>query len=258
MNRLKDNVPNLGEFLVLLAISETYSWDDLKFAFLCECFDRNVRWVLKKYPQLVEIGALSVPEEERILKTFDASIVSLRLIMFQVYFMQTYAKPKGKTIPEIEAYYDRHFGKPSNYDKERLQKECFAILKTVKNFDDFFLRVGYEKPPTQEYLARWLTRSLMFSSRKRYHSYRFVVNALEKIYAKKRAEQDRRLHLYEQWDQDIEEDVDTYVEWAKYLLGIKPGNISLASFWPAEEQEQEINVEDQVKDNDEAKSAEES
>lgn len=42
-------VPALGEFLPLLLISDK-TWKDVQEAYLKENFDRNVQWIIKKFP----------------------------------------------------------------------------------------------------------------------------------------------------------------------------------------------------------------
>mmetsp|Transcript_25871 Transcript_25871/g.65218 ORF Transcript_25871/g.65218 Transcript_25871/m.65218 type:complete len:463 (-) Transcript_25871:534-1922(-) len=83
--RSKKHTPNLGEFLCLLAVSERYEWDDLSSVTLRETLDRNAGWTLDPYPKLACFGC---PPDYRLEKTFLASIVSIRLLTFNVWFLR--------------------------------------------------------------------------------------------------------------------------------------------------------------------------
>ncbi|CAD7944601.1 unnamed protein product [Amoebophrya sp. A120] len=83
--RTKKFVPNLGEFLCLLSVSEKYSWDDVAAIVLRETLDRNAGWTLGPYPKL---ATSSCSEPFRLEKTFLASIVSIRLLVFNVWFLR--------------------------------------------------------------------------------------------------------------------------------------------------------------------------
>ncbi|CAE7949736.1 ubc14 [Symbiodinium sp. KB8] len=83
--RTKQSCPNLGEFLCLLAVSKKYTWDDVSAAVLKETLDRNASWALDKYPSLAGFGT---SPENRLERTFKASIVSIRLLCFNVWFLR--------------------------------------------------------------------------------------------------------------------------------------------------------------------------
>jgi len=62
-----------------------------------EVFDRNVLWVCRETPSLANTNLDTFDEGgvawERLHKSFKASVVSLRLLMFHVHFLETVAKP---------------------------------------------------------------------------------------------------------------------------------------------------------------------
>merc|ERR1712093_824503 len=83
--RAKKACPNIGEFLCLLAVSRKYTWDDVSTAILKETLDRNASWAIDKFPVLAKPG---INAEVRLEKTFRASIVSIRLLCFNVWFLR--------------------------------------------------------------------------------------------------------------------------------------------------------------------------
>ncbi|KAJ3027331.1 hypothetical protein HDV00_011261, partial [Rhizophlyctis rosea] len=88
--RQKDNVPDLGEFLVLLALVPGLTWEDLKEAVLKELLARNVVWYCKERPYLAWVEDRGAEcDEVRCKETFEGSKTSLRLLMFQVYFLRS-------------------------------------------------------------------------------------------------------------------------------------------------------------------------
>lgn len=64
--------------------------------YLSENFDRNALWTIKKYPALADVSNSSTYDVQRMLKTFDATQVSMKLLMFHVYFFTNVARPEGK------------------------------------------------------------------------------------------------------------------------------------------------------------------
>jgi len=65
--RMKRVCPNLGEWLACLACS-SYSWKQVAVAAITEVFDRNVKWTVMEYPELVnlrELQDMEALEEEK-------------------------------------------------------------------------------------------------------------------------------------------------------------------------------------------------
>ncbi|KAJ3186029.1 hypothetical protein HDU85_000943 [Gaertneriomyces sp. JEL0708] len=85
--RSKETIPDLGEFLILLALTPTISWATVAKPFIEEMLARNVVWVLSKKPHLAFIET-STKSPLRMKDTFEASRTSLRLLMFQVAFLR--------------------------------------------------------------------------------------------------------------------------------------------------------------------------
>merc|ERR1719331_701835 len=76
--RHKDAVPNLGEFLAYLAVSDKYSWGQLCVPFLEEVFDRHALWQMKANPELAFIDRdTALVDAKRMKQCFAANQVSL-------------------------------------------------------------------------------------------------------------------------------------------------------------------------------------
>jgi len=163
----KRAVPALGEWLPLLSVSKFYSWKDVGIPYIKENFDRNVKWVLQKFPELkrsqMPEGAADMT---RLSATFEATRVSTRLCMFHVYFLRV-ARPAGESLQAIAKSYDAFYGMPSHDLKEALQKEIFRI-HDVETWPQFFKYVGI-KCPSPEQLTGWLLLAVKNSAKKGYH-----------------------------------------------------------------------------------------
>lgn len=61
--------------------------------------------------------------------SFDATKVSLRLIMFHVFFLKQFSPRKGKSIKEIAEFYDQRNGLAPDELRVEFQKEIFRIQK---------------------------------------------------------------------------------------------------------------------------------
>jgi hypothetical protein len=88
---------------------------------------RNALWTIKKYPEMASIEGDQV-NWNRINRTFDATQVSIRLLMFHVYFFTNVARPAGISLEQVAANYDAFYGRPSTQMKETLQAKCKQIL----------------------------------------------------------------------------------------------------------------------------------
>ena len=109
--RVKGVVSDLGRFLTYLSFADL-SWDDIASAYLHENFDRSVLWLLRTYPWLEH--DISLVNDLRTAVTFVATKTSIKLLMFQVYFLKTIARPQGVTLQEIARRYDENLGRPDS------------------------------------------------------------------------------------------------------------------------------------------------
>ncbi|KAG6849936.1 hypothetical protein H0H93_003465 [Arthromyces matolae] len=173
-SRCKSEFPDLGELIVLINLvlacppvdhATPMSWQLLNGPFLEEAITRNVRWVLSDNPELevLENGA----SDYRLYKTFQASRTSLRLIMFQITFLDVFVKTyAGSKVKHL----DENYGFPEPEIPERMVKEINAIYR-VATWPGFFQRVQYVGGMSfgNEKMTRLLRDAVQKSAAKGYH-----------------------------------------------------------------------------------------
>jgi len=164
-NRSKKVVPNLGEWLIYLILSDV-PWAKVCIPYLEENLTRNVRWLLKPHPKLETIEKAPV-SEERLKLTWTCGKTSYRLLMFQIHFLMTIGRPANVHPKDIAARYDRSYGRPSAAMIRSLQEACKGIL-AVDYWPEFFDRVRVKRP-SPEFLTRLLKNCVSMSSQKGYH-----------------------------------------------------------------------------------------
>jgi len=168
--RHKRNCPSIGDFLPLVTVSH-YSWINLAVPIVKETLARNVLWVLKAHPVIIDwyhkTDIEEATERLRLEKTFESSRTSLRLLMFHVYFLNNVAKVGTVPAEEVALEYDIRFGQPTHKMQTELQQAIFKIQK-IKTFFGFFKNVRMP-PPSEQYLFALTRECIDASARKRYH-----------------------------------------------------------------------------------------
>eukprot|EP00386_Alphamonas_edax_P000681 GDKI01002117.1.p1 GENE.GDKI01002117.1~~GDKI01002117.1.p1 ORF type:complete len:947 (-),score=330.89 GDKI01002117.1:22-2772(-) len=207
-HRHKMETPNLGEFLTYMSVSDTHTWGDVCVSLVEEAFTRNVLWVLKKYPQLCDpTRDKEVIASDRLTKTFKCNAVSLRLLMFQVWFLNNVAhRPHTHWLPETDAVtgvthmtphmcrkascqlhtYNKSKGMPAVSLIDKLQSVCKRIY-ALPDWDTFFRGVELNRP-SDLFLSRWLRRCVLSSLSKVYHR----VGQFERQMERERREKEER------------------------------------------------------------------
>jgi len=161
--RSKADVPDLGQLLVYMTVTEDVAWADLVAALLDESQVRSVRWLLRDMPWLE--GSMCV--EDRLRRTFRGRVTSLRLIMFQAYFLNFVARPAGESLSAALARYNSQFGQPTVPQKEGLVQACHGILK-VDSWSEFYSALELQAPPAAE-LSQQLCEAIQRSREHGYH-----------------------------------------------------------------------------------------
>lgn len=165
----KDACPNLGHLLVAVLISDQGLTEDLITAIIDEAILRNVVWMLDaRGAGMAELSYIEPTpiSEYRLQRTFDASKVSYRLLMFLALFYKT-ARVPGQSISAIcDELFDRH-GAPPKGAAETMAAEIRKI-RQVDNFQDFFAVMGVKYGPDKEELCGVLKETIQESVRQGY------------------------------------------------------------------------------------------
>jgi len=109
-----------------------YSWSDVANTFVKEVFTRNVRWMLKDY-RYTKYDTTQVIYG-RLTDTFNASRISRRLVMFQVWFMKNNAK-------ETLQGYNQRLGRPRSQVRNGIVSKTKYILGS-KSWWNYFDELG--------------------------------------------------------------------------------------------------------------------
>jgi hypothetical protein len=140
-------------------------WGSLVGPFLEEVITRNARWVLKDAPHLevMERG----PSDYRLAETFDRSKTSLRLVMFQVTFLDLFFHKYGNDIARL----DDNYGFPEKELPERMVEEVKAIYE-IETWPAFFTRVRFTQGVGfgKEKFSEMLRDAVKTSAARRYHN----------------------------------------------------------------------------------------
>ncbi|KAJ7016663.1 hypothetical protein C8F04DRAFT_503819 [Mycena alexandri] len=174
-NRTKTHVPDLGELIILIMLvvclppvgpGAPIQWSTLVGAFLEEVIIRNVRWVLKDAPHLevMEKGGAST---YRLAETFFRSKTSLRLVMFQISFLDLFFKTYASNLARL----DNNYGFPEKELPETMVQEIKEIYK-VNTWPAFFTRVRFPQGVAfgKDKFSDMLRDAVKTSAARRYHN----------------------------------------------------------------------------------------
>eukprot|EP00966_Prymnesium_polylepis_P199742 4629254-Prymnesium_polylepis.1 len=99
---------------------------------------------------------------------FDASLTSLRLVAFQIFFLHVVGRPAGSSGPrEILEGYERRLGRPTATQRTQLQAMAKHTLR-LASWAEFFSLVGANVPDAST-LNELLIDAVESSAAKGYH-----------------------------------------------------------------------------------------
>jgi len=130
---------------------------------LNELFDRNVKWALDKHPEL----NYDMSDKDRLRTSWNCNETSLRLIMFQVYFLRNVGLPYGKKLEDILDYYNYSCGIPQTKTKNDLFANVKEIIN-ISSFREFHEFIGLEYSGDSDFASK-LLQSIDNSLKKGYH-----------------------------------------------------------------------------------------
>ncbi|EXX60046.1 uncharacterized protein OCT59_020465 [Rhizophagus irregularis] len=170
-NRQKSSTPDLGEFMIYFFLAKNVSWSEFVPCFLKELLSRNVVWYLCKVPGLAFLEPEDYVSKYRVEETFTQSGTSLRLVMFQIAFMNMV---KGK-----EDDMDRRYGYPSN----EMSNSLLSLIKEIyaaKTWNVFFKVIGFPLPEKnwESEICDMLTNAVRDSEASKYHQNPYTNNEL--------------------------------------------------------------------------------
>jgi ubiquitin-protein ligase len=157
----KKQFPDLGHLLVAALISDDGLTQPLIFQIIKEAILRNVAWMLdNKGADMAELAYLepSAISEYRLVKTFEASTTSYRLLMFLKLFSSS-ARPAGKRLTDLrEALFDSHGAPPSDVSAAMAQR--IREIREVNGFPGFLRAMGITDIPSKTEFTAFLRRTI--------------------------------------------------------------------------------------------------
>lgn len=148
--RHKQHTENLGLLIPLLAVASKVGWADLREAYFRESLHRNVLWVSKSYENFIRLEPRF--DDQRPEWWFEGAAVSLKHLLFHVYFLEHIGRPEGLSQDEIADNYDALFGQPDSVMKEQWQ----VAVKEIQRIDhpnQYFQRIGLPVPSREQLVA---------------------------------------------------------------------------------------------------------
>jgi hypothetical protein len=103
--------------------------------------DRQVLWILKAVPELLDESIQEDVDKERAKVVFKSQMASFHMLCFYRLFIGEICEQRKSRTLMLEEY-ENNLCKLSNKEEEFFQKKVFEIQKTVANFNDFFKYVG--------------------------------------------------------------------------------------------------------------------
>lgn len=96
--RIKDNLPNLGSVLSALSVVDSHKFSDVAEAYFSEQLDRQVLWILKAVPELLDESIQEDVDKERAKVVFKSQTTSFHMFCFYRLFIgEICEKRKNRT-----------------------------------------------------------------------------------------------------------------------------------------------------------------
>ncbi len=135
--REKAETKDLAKFILNLAIADNYKWEDVSDAFVHESLDRHVKWYLNKFPKLGYLDESKCSHKERIALTLKSTMISRRLVTFQVFFLKNICKLDGYSLNDLLNNYNKRWGRPTKQQQNVLIGKVKEIIDKKDNIDSY-------------------------------------------------------------------------------------------------------------------------
>lgn len=151
-NRNKTNYPDVGRLLVYALLCKQGWSTAFRYAYLSEVLIRQPLWFYDKCPELYVLEK-DIVSPWRLYTTFQATLKSLRLVMFQIYFIRSVVGKNASnrhedSVDPLLDLYNSSLGRPTAAMMNNHHREFAEILK-VSNYAQFLARLGCEYSPAQ-------------------------------------------------------------------------------------------------------------
>lgn len=118
--RTKDNLPNLGCILALLAVSDDFKFQDLAEKYFFEQLDRQVFWILKAIPELLSSSLEENADKMRSQIVFKTQMTSFHILCFNKLFITTVCERRANKAAFLSEY-EANLCKLTNKEETQLQ-----------------------------------------------------------------------------------------------------------------------------------------
>jgi hypothetical protein len=192
--RTKAHFADLGHVLVAALTSDAGLTEDLTFLIVKEVILRNVVWMLDTNGAgMAELAYLEpdTVSTYRLIKTFEASPTSYRLLMFLKLFSSA-VRPPNKTLAELrDDMFDSHGAPPTG--TTATMADNVREIREIKRFPQFLTAMGLSEMPAPSEFTDFLRRTITDSARV---GYSIAPMSQEKLYLMRRSK-DQKLQMRE-------------------------------------------------------------
>lgn len=169
-NRSKQNLGDMGEFVIKLAVSDYGIFDkSINLTLLQEYFARQVFWVLKEEPGVSKVN--SSGKKAWLGKYFEKSKVSNQLLAFNMAAANVFLNKE--MMKELE----ENYGFPQKDTLEKFMKQIEWIRKEMKNYNEFFSFIGLvEEFSDEDKVLDFIKKAFGLSVSQKYTQVPLVIN----------------------------------------------------------------------------------
>jgi len=158
--RSKADVPDIGEFIVMLSLSKySYKDNDIQTILLNEYFARQVFWILKAQPKVLSVQDIPT----RLNTMFKAAEVSNKLLVFNI------VAAKAFIFPGVDEKLDANYGMPPAKVVSNFQT-TIKNVKAIANYTTLMKAIEYDGTiKLQDDMVKFLANAWLISKNQKYH-----------------------------------------------------------------------------------------